>query len=336
MRLPNWIGDMVMATPALAALRQAWPEARLTVAGPAHGAPLLDHAGLFDDYRVLPRPRGADLLASARRVAAGDHDLALLLTNSFSSALVTALARVPRRVGYAGGGRGWLLTEGLRHPGEAGRHRQPTPMVDYYGRLVEVLGVPRGSHRTRLATSDEDEQRARAWLERQGLVDRPLAGLHPGSSFGPSKHWLPERFAELAERLDDQLELTPVVLCGPAERDLARDIVARAGRPLASAADDLLDLGALKALVRRMSLLVSTDTGPRHLGPAFDVPTVVLMGSTDPRFTNTNLARSRVVRADGVACSPCQLKVCPIDHRCMTRLSVDRVLGAALVLLERA
>jgi heptosyltransferase-2 len=207
-------------------------------------------------------------------------------------------------------------------------------MVEEYFRLLEEGGVPRGDSHTVLATTESEEAEAAAWLEHFDLgAAEPLFGIHPGSSFGPSKLWYPEKFAAVADGLTQRWGGRVVVFCGPTEQGLARSIAALARRPLVTAADDPLSLGALKAVVRRLTLLVSTDTGPRHLGPAFDIPTVVLMGATDPRFTNTNLGRSLVVRS-GVECSPCQRKVCPIDHRCMTRLEPAHVFAAVRRLLS--
>lgn len=354
MRVPNWIGDIVMLTPALAALRTRWPDAHVVAAGPPHAGPLLAGTRLVDEVVALPQRRGtglAGLRAAAARLAALRCDSALLFTNSFSSALVVALAGVPRRAGHAGSLRAPLLTTALPRASESGRHRSPTPMVEYDFRLVEAVGAPRGDHRTRLATSADDERRADAFLSaaaargawgdavatvEPGAAPRargPLVGMHPGSSFGPSKLWDPARFAAVADRLRERFDARVVVFCGPAEHGLARAIAAAARAPLATAADDPLDLGALKAVVRRLDLLVSTDTGPRHFGPAFDVPTVALLGPTDPRFTNTNLHGTLVVRAEGVECSPCQLATCPLDHRCMTRLLPEQVVAAAARLL---
>lgn len=334
-RLPNWIGDVVMATPLLRALRKALPDAALVAAGPGHARALLEGLPHLDDCLVLPPRAGLGAVAAnARVVAAADCDAALLLTNSFSSALVAWRAGIGERVGYREGGRGLLLSSGPRHPREAGRHRMPTPMVDYYARLLRWVGVPADGHRTELVTSAADETEADAWLQRAGLDGEggPLVGVHPGSSFGPSKLWYPERFAAVLDRLAETDGARGVVFCGPTERDLARAIAAAASTPVATAADDPMSLGTLKAVIRRLTLLITTDTGPRHLAPPFDVPSVVLMGSTDPRFTNTNLHDSLVLRED-VHCSPCQLKVCPIDHRCMTRLEPSRVVAAARRLL---
>ena len=205
-RLPNWIGDIVMATPLLRALRQAWPRAHVAVAGPKHAAAILDGLDSVDEVLDLPSRRASGLggmRRAAARLAEGRFDLGLLLTNSFSSALVMALARVPLRVGYAEGGRGPLLTHKVSRRSEAGRHRMPVPMVEAYARLLDAVGVPRAGHRYELVATPDDEQAADAWMQRQGLPpDAPLWGFHPGASFGPSKLWYPERFAAVDANKD--------------------------------------------------------------------------------------------------------------------------------------
>ena len=342
-RLPNWIGDIVMATPLLRALRQAWPRAHVAVAGPKHAAAILDGLDSVDEVLDLPSRRASGLggmRRAAARLAEGRFDLGLLLTNSFSSALVMALARVPLRVGYAEGGRGPLLTHKVSRRSEAGRHRMPVPMVEAYARLLDAVGVPRAGHRYELVATPDDEQAADAWMQRQGLPpDAPLWGFHPGASFGPSKLWYPERFAAVADALVERRGGRALVFCGPAEADLARAVAAAGRSDILTAADDPISLGTLKAVVKRLSLLVTIDTGPRHFGAAFDVPTVVLMGATEPRFTNTNLHSSAIVRT-GVSCSPCQRKVCPLTggdfHRCMTTMSPEQVLAACERVLEGA
>lgn len=331
-RVPNWIGDIVMATPALRALRTRWPHAHIAVAGPGHAAPILAGLDSVDETLALPSRKDggvAAMLRAAGMLRAGRFELAVVLTNSWSSAAVVRMAGIPRRVGYGGGGRALLLTDALDHPPEAGRHRMPMPMVEYYFRLLEAIGVPRTSHRMELAVSDDDVARADAWLARHGLDGDDVArhAIHAGSSFGPSKLWYPEKFAAVADALYERHRAPTILFCGPHEAPIVDAIEEAARHPVASAARDPIDLALLKAVVRRLDLLVTTDTGPRHFGPAFDVPTVCLMGSTDPRFTNTNLHDTAIVRT-GVACSPCQLKVCPIDHRCMTRLSPEMVLAA--------
>jgi heptosyltransferase-2 len=204
----------------------------------------------------------------------------------------------------------------------------PQPMPEFYARLLDSIGVPRAGHRTQLAVRPEDDRRAEEWLARHGLGDgRPIYGMHGGASFGPSKLWYPERWAAVADTLHARHGGRTLLFCGPGEEQTVQQIAAAAKSPIASAVDDPIDLRLLKAMARRLALMVCTDAGPRHIAVAFDVPTVALLGSTDPRFSNTNLQHSAVVRT-GVECSPCHLKVCPIDHRCMTRMSTEMVVAA--------
>jgi heptosyltransferase-2 len=330
-RLPNPIGDMVMCTPALEAIKAHWPGSRLVVAGPGHCVPLLEGLPYLDGIVPVAARKQAGL-SGMSGAAAGlrreRFELALLFANSFSSALTVLLSGVPRRVGYAGGGRSLMLTERLPSQPEAKFHRMPQPMPEFYFRIVEAVGVPRGSHRTGLAVRDEDDERAAQWLARHELAgDVPLYGMHGGASFGPSKLWYPERWAAVADRLHERHGGRTILFCGPGEEQTVREIAAAAKSPVASAVDDPIDLRLLKAMCKRLSLMVCTDAGPRHIAVAFDVPTVALLGPTDPRFSNTNMQKTLVVRT-GVECSPCHLKVCPIDHRCMTRISPELVLAA--------
>ena len=194
--------------------------------------------------------------------------------------------------------------------------------------LLDALGVPRAGHRTQLAVRPEDDVRAEQWLARHAFEPgTPIYGFHGGASFGPSKLWYPERWAAVADTLHARHGGRTLLFCGPGEEETVRAIAAAAKSPVASAVDDPIDLRLLKAMAKRLALFVGTDAGPRHIAVAFDVPTVALLGSTDPRFSNTNLQHSAVVRT-GVECSPCHLKICPIDHRCMTRMSAEMVLAA--------
>jgi len=336
-RLPNPIGDTVMSVPALRALRAHWPDARIVAVGSAAAGQLLEGLPYFDEFAVLATrrvPGGAEssqqLLA---RLRPQRFELALVLANSFSSAWFAWRSGARRRVGYGGSGRDWLLSEVVPSAPEQPFHRRPQPMVEFYFRLIETAGAPRGDHRTQLALRDEDIARADEWLARHGLDGSArLVGLHGGASFGPSKLWYPERWAALADALHERHGLRTVLFCGPGEE---RDVtaIAQAARvPVASAAEDRLDLRTLKAVMARLSLLVATDAGPRHIGVAFDVPTVALLGPTDPRFSNTNLQHSVLVRVD-LPCSPCHQQVCPLtgaaNHRCMRDITPEMVVAAA-------
>jgi heptosyltransferase-2 len=332
-RSPNWVGDAVMATPALRALRAAHPNAWIALAGKPELAGLLVGISSFDEF--LPErgrgPRAA--LATARRLRRLAFDWAVLLPDSPRAALPAFLARIPRRVGYARDPlRRLLLTESMRPPSEAGR-RVPIPMVERYLRITRGLGcADRGTHLD-LAVDDAVADRMNKELEQRGVgAQAPLVLVTPGASFGSSKLWPPEHFARACDELARRRGLRAVLAPAPGEVEIAARIVERMETPAIALVDPPVHLAELKALVARAALVLTNDTGPRQIAVALGRPVVVLMGPTDPRHSAANLERQRVLR-EPVACSPCHHKTCPIDHRCMTRLSPERAVGAAEELL---
>jgi len=334
-RLPNWVGDVVMATPALRALREAHPAARITV----EGRPFLE--GLLRELPTVDAflPDGARGLRATwtrgRRLAAERFDWAVLLPDSARAAAGPFLARVPRRVGYARDPlRRALLTEALDPPAENGR-RVPVPMVERYLRITRALGCADPPARTELRVGAPETERVASMLAAQGVDSgAPVLVVTPGAHFGSSKLYPPESFARACDGIVDRLGLRCVLAPAPSEIDLARHVVGRMERPAVVLDDPPTTLEELKALVARSALVLSNDTGPRHVAVALDRPVVVLMGPTDPRHTASQLERQRVLRED-VECSPCHEKTCPIDHRCMTRLAPERVVAAALELVGR-
>lgn len=335
---PNWVGDAVMATPALRALREHFPTARITgVLRPYIGG-LLDGAPWFD--RVLPLDGGFTAAhgwrATAQALRLSRCDIAVLFTNSFRSALVAWLGACKRRIGYVRSSRGLLLTDRLYFPTDARGRRVPSPAIDSYNRVVEYLGGPRPSYRMELFTSAADEQAAEAVWQGAGFApEGEVVCLNPGAAFGSAKQWPAEHFASLARKLVDQRGCGVLVLCGPGETTLARKVVKDADRPgVHSLADQPVSLGLTKACVRRCDLLITTDSGPRHFAAAFDRPVVTLFGPTHIAWTETYHAKAEHLQLK-VDCGPCQQRVCPLDHRCMTNLRPDDVLNAALELLRR-
>jgi len=161
-----------------------------------------------------------------------------------------------------------------------------------------------------------------------------VIGLNPGASFGSSKCWPTENFAELAELCERRLSAKIVLFSGPGEEDIARAIITQNHAKIIDTSQDGIDLELLKPLIRRCNLLITNDTGPRHYAVAFDVPVVVIMGPTDPRYTNSNLDNTIVLRKE-LPCSPCHKKVCPRQHECMTGITANEVFGAAEKLLSR-
>jgi len=330
--IPNWVGDVVLATPVLAALRAQFRAARIGYLMRRNLAELVAGGGWHDQEYYWPQQRGlrreVRTFELAGRLRGEGFDAALLLTNSFRAALVARLGRIPRRIGYARDARDRLLTDRLRPLRQNGEF-VPSPLLDAYVRLAERVGCRVLDRRLRLGLTPQQERAGRRLLEQYGLhAGRPYAVINPGAAFGAAKRWPAERFAELCDRLPRELELTPVIVGAPNEAALMRRIAELARSRPVCCDDPPTTLGSLKVLVREAKLLVCNDTGPRHYGNAFDVPTVTIFGPTDPAWTDTGYAREIIVR-EPVECGPCQLRTCPLDHRCMTRIPVERVLQAA-------
>ena len=334
--LPNWIGDAVMATPALRSLRTHYQEARIIGVMKPYVADVYAGGDWFDEI-VLANggPWSQGVWAVARRLRQWDIELAVLMPNSFRTALAARLGGCLRRIGFARYGRSLLLTEALQPVRDELGRLKPSPILDAYNRLAQAAGSPRPSYRLELFTTPRDEAAADAVWERARLGHHPeVVCLNPGAAFGAAKHWPAEYFAALARDLAVKRGAGVLVLCGPAEREAAREIVGLAAHPAVhSLSDHPLSVGLTKACVRRCDLLVTTDSGPRHFGIAFDRPVVTLFGPTHIAWTETYHARSMHLQKP-VPCGPCQRRVCPLDHRCMTRLTPAEVYAAAERLLH--
>ncbi|MGE3109958.1 MAG: glycosyltransferase family 9 protein [Phycisphaerales bacterium] len=302
---PSWLGDVVMATPALRRIRSALPGAFIGALLRPGLDELLAGSDFFDELHV-DRARGVmgpKLVAA--KIRPRRYDAALLLTNSFSTALITRLAFIPRRVGYARDARGLLLTDKLRAPRRARPHRgwMPIPAIDYYLHAADVL-LPRGApepspplpHLHLAVTTDQDTaaldilRRARV-LNPADDPSAPLAILNPGGN-NPAKRWPADRFAQIALHLLRRRGMHVLLSGAPAERDLTQSILEQinsASFPSHLVAADIstlgVTIGSLKGVVRHASLMVTNDTGPRHIAAAFHIPTIALFGPTDHRWT---------------------------------------------------
>ncbi len=332
--LPNWIGDVVMATPAIRAIRVAWPDARLIAFGRCYVAEVLNGNPWFDQFQRLPT--GWLSLLRNLRTHRKRFDVGLLFPNSLRSALTGKLLGCRQLIGYDRGDRGWLLSQRLYHErGRGGRFR-PIPIIFSYARLVERLGATVRSWHLELFTTPEDEAAADSAWQRFGIArGEPVVLLHPGGAFGRAKHWPIPYFAWLARNFVDRDDHHVVVLCGPSECDHAREIVREANRSrVHSLAEVSPTIGLSKACVRRSMLLVTTDSGPRHFAAAFDIPCVTLFGPTYMEWTRT-FHRKEISLQQVVPCGPCQRPECPLDHRCMIDLRPEYVYAVARPILKR-
>lgn len=325
-----------MATPAIRALRRRFPAARLVALARPTGADVLEHNPHLD--RILaadkkgagPQTRSvAELVRLLREEA---FDLAVVLPNSFRSALVAWRAGAKRRIGYAGQWRSFLLTDRVPRPRENGRV-VPINMVDRYLALCARLGCTDLSKEEEVVASDADLARADRVLAALGVApEDELVVLIPGASYGPSKLWGAERFAAVADRLAESRRCKLLAHVGPGEEAIGREVAEASARGVLLAPRGAVDLKVLKGIFRRSALVVANDTGPRHYAVAYGVPNVAILGPTSRRHIDVNLGRTALLQAE-VECGPCQRKVCRRDHRCMERITPDQVFEAAQQLL---
>jgi heptosyltransferase-2 len=341
-RLPNWLGDIVMALPALDAVRRQFRDATLAVALPAPLAPLLQAVPGVDEVVALATVTG---LARVRRdteaLRAGRFDVAVLFTNSFGSALAAKRAGIPERWGYRRDARGWLLTR--RVPRRAGRDDgRARHHSNHYRRLVEALGAPRADADACLRVPQAWAERAvRLLSDRGGDAARPLVGIAPGAAYGGAKRWPPGLVARLIGSLLSETDATVVLVGAPADRETGHEIESlfravpgdatrRAAAPDVPPAPARVvnligatDLPALAGLLSRLQAFVSNDSGAMHLAAAVRTHVIALFGPTDEVATAPLGPHTIVVR--DVFCRPCLLRECPIDHRCMKRITPDAV-----------
>jgi len=340
--LPNWIGDVVMATPALRALRKHFgPDAHLVGVMRPYVAEVLAGERWCDETVVYAKRSASGALsgrAAIDRLRAARLDQILLLTNSFRTAWMAWRSGAPRRVGIRGEGRGWLLTQRIKQPVHPATGVRWASIATYL-HLAEAVGCPAEPPRLELATTPADEQAADAVWQRLGLPrSSDVVVFNTGGAFGSAKNWPVDHFAELARRIVVERDLPVLVNCGPKERDTARAIVAQASDPRVKglANERELPIGLTKACIRRARLLVTTDSGPRYLGIAFERPVVTLFGPTDPRLVETKYERETCLSL-GLECQPCMKRACPLGHhRCMRDLTVDQVYGAVARQLDAA
>ncbi len=327
-RAPNWLGDAVLALPAMAAIRRHFAEASLTVAAPGGVAALFREETDVRPDQVLVLPAGAR--EATRAIRDGAFELGILLPNSFRSAWQLRNAGVPQRWGYATSARGWLLTRR-----SAGRRKGAQHHSEYYRELIRGFGVPCDDAPPRVTPAAGSVSAAlkALGLERiEAARQTRLVCVAPGAAYGQAKQWPPARMAQLIARLVRERDTTCVLIGASHDRAAGREIESwlRAQAPEAWArVHDLIgrtDLGALVGIASLSRVCVSNDSGAMHVAAATGRPVVALFGPTDERATRP-IGRGDVLTAPAF-CRPCHLRDCPIDHRCMKRITVDMVFAA--------
>ena len=332
-RATNWVGDAVMSLPALAALRDRFPQAHISVLARPWVAGLYRHEPFADE--IIPYPSG-QRLDTIRRVRGGGFECAVLLQNAFDAALITRLASIPRRIGYDRDARGWLLTDAIALPRKGSI---PPHESFYYLELLRSVGwVNQLPERAviRLAGAAQARQKG---LERfRGeSIDAPVIGVSPGAAYGTAKRWLPERFAEAAAQVAQRSGGFVALFGSEGERVLC-EAISEAVRKKGVLCRNFAGETPLEEFIERAAVCavyLTNDSGAMHISSALGVPTVAVFGATNHITTGPTGEHSVVVRQD-VDCSPCLLRECPIDHRCMTAVPAERVAETALDLLQRS
>jgi heptosyltransferase II len=329
----NWIGDVVMTLPAVAAIRQTWPRARISVLAKPWVAEVYRLSPDVDEIIVFQEPgRHAGIIGKWR--LAGElrqcrFGCAILLQNAIEAAIVARLAGIPLRAGYNSDGRGWFLTHSVRRTKEIRRIHQ----INYYIEMVWALGCEPVGRNVRLHPGRDYDNLAATLFARFGIAEnRLLIGIAPGAAYGPAKKWLPERFAAVADRLSSEFEAQTVLFGSAGDRESTAAVRGNARHSLIDIAG-MTNLKEAIALIARCSLFISNDSGLMHVAGALGVPTIALFGSTNPATTSPVGERSVVIHHD-VDCSPCLKTVCPTDFRCMEMIGVDEVCDAARKLLS--
>ena len=332
-RSTNWIGDAIMTTPAVRAIRRNFPKAHISMLAKPWLAPVFAHSPHVDEIVVFDaggRHAGvAGTLRLAKDLRARHYDAAILLQNAIEAAIITFLAGIPARIGFDTDGRRLLLT----HPVRRTKAIKSIHQTGYYLKILEGAGLATGTPTLELHLNPADNRRAAQMITEFGVApDRPLIGLNPSATFGPAKQWFPERYAALGDRLSAELGAVILIFGGPSDEALGHSITNLMSAPAVDLSGRT-SLGEAMALIDRCTAFVTNDSGLMHVAAALNIPLVAVFGSTNWTTTSPFSDTSRIVRVP-IECSPCMQPVCPLGHmNCMRLVSVAMVADAVKDLL---
>lgn len=329
--LPNWIGDVAMATPALRALREQYGDAHIVGVMRPYVEQVLEGTSWLNECWRYDRRSSAGALgasAVAQRMRSRDFDLAVLMPNSISSAWVAWLGRAKHRIGFGGWGRSLFLTTAIpRHTAD----RRPYSAVDHYLEIAEAAGASTSNRQLELSlTPCAREGACRVWKQFGWRDDDSVVALNTGSAGALAKNWSIDSFRQVAQHFVQNGRSRVLVLCGPKERDSAQAIVRELNHPHVQGMHEQdLSLGVMMGCIARSDLLISTDSGPRHLAAALGVPTVAIFGSIDQQWSH-NYHAAEIGLQCRLKCGPCGKKVCPLGtNECLRKIGVEDVLRSA-------
>ncbi len=311
--LPNWLGDMVMATPFLASLRKP-RDGELWAIGQSKAMHLYDGLELFD--RFIPND-SKDLVSFLDKVSTLrdlKFDHGIVLPHSFRSALLFFLGSVQNRVGYSLNKRGFMLTQPLK------REAKLVPTAEQYLRILDAIGAERVNEGPTLKVTDDEEQRFdRNYTD----VGADYVAFIVGAQYGPSKRWPEAHFSELADMIVSRYSRMIYILPGKQEMELARRVMGAVGSS-DNVRVEAMDVADLKVCLSRAAVVISNDTGPRHIADALGRPTVAILGPMDTKYTDYPTRSTHLVFKE-VACRPCNSRKCEHNHECMTGITAKDV-----------
>lgn len=333
-RMPNWLGDLIMATPILQDLKNKWPNANITAFCQGALGNILKEDPNINQIITFKKPKGLlkrltnkDILKELNKE---NYDLGILLTNSLSSAFLYRQSNIKHRIGYSTHWRRLLLNHPIPFPVT----RITQHLVITYKMLLEPLGIPVSNHPPKLYITKEETEKARELILKQGIKKNDIVvGINPGAAYGSAKCWLPERYNQVAKKLLENPRVcliffgdqngAPLVdeIC----KDLSSRVINLAGKT---------NLREFMAFLKECDLFLTNDSGPMHMASALGIPLVALFGSTSDQTTGPY--QGGTVIHKHVACSPCYRRECPIDFRCMKSIGVDEVYFELKKFLNRA
>jgi heptosyltransferase II len=320
-RLPNWVGDIVMAMPSLQNIRTAFPDHELIVTGKPFCRDILEASNLYDQF--IPRPAlGQGFLTYFRYISQLSQlkpCAGMLLTNSLSSAFDFFLARISLRLGYQNEGRSVFLTDGIP--------KQSEPMDQYYTRITQCFGASPKTKELILGLDERTRRSVRVAEQKYDFNDEDkFIGLNPGAGYGESKKWPKESFVELAKLiLHERPKTRFFVFGGPGDEDRADFISSEIGENAINLSRESPGLHCVKGFIERLDLFITSDSGLRWYSVALKKPTLVLFGPSDPDLTHCHLDNYYPLR-NPVSCSPCKFRVCPVGFECMRGLTPQKVM----------
>lgn len=324
-RATNWVGDAVMTLPALEAVRENFPAARITVLARPWVAPVFENHPAVNNILIYNRHDSikkniSEFFNMASLIKKKRYDLAVLFQNAFEAALLAFMGGVKHRLGFDSDGRGFLLNHGIKR----GREIFEVHQVEYYLSILKAAGLKAESRNPVLHLSEKDLAKAGKLLESEGIaINDFILGISPGAIFGNAKRWPLERFAKISDWASDRWGAKVIILGSKKEKEIGIKMAGIMKNRAAGFCGNT-SLGEAMGLISKCSFFVTNDSGLMHVAAALGVPTLAIFGSTDHVATGPRGSRTKIIKHD-IECSPCLKPECPTDFKCMLSIEPEEV-----------